>query len=307
MTISYGHMAAFCKPAQSGLVASICLRYASYQVSYARIVLNLVPVAKKERQLLERAGRALMMELVSPPPWTNETIADASKKDIVVYLQANMAADEDFLKKHKLKGQEKAIIKGSKIPALRKAYAEFLELVAAAAPEPEPEPGLELEPEPEPEPEPVVRTWPGLEEMEGPVILNILSFLSSHPLDRIRIGAVSKSLRKTVVKHALMLESWRTLDFSKYPAVAKKVTNHGLKLIAAMTGGGLQYLDVSGCFNTSRAVINQIARRNKGLLEITVRFELAWTVSQTTEMLDKIKELCPNLRKFTVDIVRFQS
>lgn len=244
------------------------------------------------------------MDAIAPPPWTNESIGDASKKDIVVYLQASMAHDEDWLKKHKLKGQEKSVVKGSKIPALKKAYAEFLEMVAAAA-APAEEPEVEPEEEVEPEPEVVVRTWPSLEEMDGPVILNILGMLSSHPLDRcatttilshrraarcflqcppprvwsspcmaeqradcrvlirgrIRIGAVSKNLRKTVVANAMMLPSWRTLDFSLYPTIAAKVTNHGLKLIAAMTGGGLQYLDVSGCFNTSRAVIFQASRR----------------------------------------------
>jgi hypothetical protein len=47
-----------------------------------------------------------------------------------------------FLEKHRLRGQEKAVVKGSRLPALRAAYAEFLEIAAAAGPgedEPEPE------------------------------------------------------------------------------------------------------------------------------------------------------------------------
>eukprot|EP01049_Picozoa_sp_SAG25_P012161 SAG25_NODE_1598_length_2699_cov_4.434231_1_plen_414_part_00 len=68
---------------------------------------------------------------IEPPPWTNETVAEASKRDIVVYLRASMASVPKFLEKHRLKGQEKAVVKGSRMPALKTAYADFLEMFAA--------------------------------------------------------------------------------------------------------------------------------------------------------------------------------
>jgi thiol-disulfide isomerase/thioredoxin/thioredoxin reductase len=63
---------------------------------------------------------------IEPPPWTSETIGDASKRDIVVYLRASMASVPNFLEKHRLKGQKKAVVNGSRMPALKTAYAEFL-------------------------------------------------------------------------------------------------------------------------------------------------------------------------------------
>ena len=65
-------------------------------------------------------------------PWTKETLGDASKKELVVFLQAN--ATEEFLSKHKLKGQEKAIVKKAKAPALHAAYNEAIAEMHSAMP-----------------------------------------------------------------------------------------------------------------------------------------------------------------------------
>eukprot|EP01048_Picozoa_sp_COSAG05_P012199 COSAG05_NODE_1204_length_5534_cov_6.479117_1_plen_796_part_00 len=72
---------------------------------------------------------------IEPPPWTSDTIDQASKRDIVVYLRTNMASVPKFLEKHRLKGQEKAVVKGSRMPALKEAYAEFREIFAAVSPD----------------------------------------------------------------------------------------------------------------------------------------------------------------------------
>lgn len=57
-------------------------------------------------------------------PWTAETLGDASKGELVAFLQANCG--EEFLSKHKLKGQAKAITKKAKAPGLHKAYLEMV-------------------------------------------------------------------------------------------------------------------------------------------------------------------------------------
>ena len=54
-------------------------------------------------------------------PWDADSIAGASKGEIVGFLQANCSAE--FLSKHKLKGQAKAITKKAKAPAEKKAKA----------------------------------------------------------------------------------------------------------------------------------------------------------------------------------------
>ena len=57
-------------------------------------------------------------------PWDADSIAGASKGEIVGFLQANCSAE--FLSKHKLKGQAKAITKKAKAPALQAAFKELL-------------------------------------------------------------------------------------------------------------------------------------------------------------------------------------
>lgn len=69
---------------------------------------------------------------MSTIPWAKETLGEASKKELVVFLQANATAE--FLSKHKLKGQEKAITKKSKMPALHAAYTEALDNIETAMP-----------------------------------------------------------------------------------------------------------------------------------------------------------------------------
>eukprot|EP01043_Picozoa_sp_COSAG02_P022763 COSAG02_NODE_1192_length_13974_cov_16.770378_10_plen_574_part_01 len=69
---------------------------------------------------------------MSALPWTAETLGEASKKELVVFLQANATAE--FLSKHKLKGQEKAITKKSKMPALHAAYTEAVDNIESAMP-----------------------------------------------------------------------------------------------------------------------------------------------------------------------------
>ena len=58
-------------------------------------------------------------------PWTAESVGEASKGELVTFLQANCSAE--FLSKHKLKGQAKAITKKAKAPALQIAYKEVLD------------------------------------------------------------------------------------------------------------------------------------------------------------------------------------
>lgn len=57
-------------------------------------------------------------------PWTADGVGEASKGELVTFLQANCSAT--FLSKHKLKGQAKAITKKAKAPALQAAYKEVL-------------------------------------------------------------------------------------------------------------------------------------------------------------------------------------
>jgi FKBP-type peptidyl-prolyl cis-trans isomerase len=58
-------------------------------------------------------------------PWTADSVGEASKGELVTFLQANCSAE--FLSKHKLKGQAKAITKKAKAPALQEAYKEVLD------------------------------------------------------------------------------------------------------------------------------------------------------------------------------------
>jgi peptidyl-prolyl cis-trans isomerase C len=69
---------------------------------------------------------------MSALPWTKESLGEASKKQLVTFLQANASAD--FLSKHKLKGQEKAITKKSKMPALHAAFTEALDNIETVMP-----------------------------------------------------------------------------------------------------------------------------------------------------------------------------
>jgi hypothetical protein len=52
--------------------------------------------------------------------WSEETLGDASKKQLVQFLQK--WCTPEFLKQHKLNGRVKAIVKKAKMPALREAY-----------------------------------------------------------------------------------------------------------------------------------------------------------------------------------------
>ena len=69
---------------------------------------------------------------MSALPWTPETLGEASKKDLVVFLQTNATAD--FLSKHKLQGQEKAIVKKSNMPVLHAAYMDAVDNIEDAMP-----------------------------------------------------------------------------------------------------------------------------------------------------------------------------
>lgn len=57
-------------------------------------------------------------------PWTADTVGEASKGELVTFMQANCSAE--FLSKHNLNGQAKVITKKSKAPALQAAYTEVL-------------------------------------------------------------------------------------------------------------------------------------------------------------------------------------
>eukprot|EP01047_Picozoa_sp_COSAG01_P112999 COSAG01_NODE_41721_length_448_cov_0.673352_1_plen_96_part_00 len=57
--------------------------------------------------------------------WSAETLDEASKKELVQFLQAYATAEH--LQKYKLKGQEKAIVKKAKLPALHAAYTEAMD------------------------------------------------------------------------------------------------------------------------------------------------------------------------------------
>lgn len=79
-----------------------------------------------------RDERELPLQHMSALPWTPETLAEASKKDLVVFLQTNATAE--FLCKHKLQGQEKAIIKKSKLPVLHAVYMDAVDNIEDAMP-----------------------------------------------------------------------------------------------------------------------------------------------------------------------------
>jgi hypothetical protein len=69
------------------------------------------------------AGRCLLAGARPPRramAWSEETLGDASKKELVQFLQK--WCTPEFLKQHKLNGQVKAIVKKAKMPALREAY-----------------------------------------------------------------------------------------------------------------------------------------------------------------------------------------
>ena len=65
-------------------------------------------------------------------PWTADTVREASKRELVAFFQQECSPE--FLKKNKLSGQEKAIVKVSKLPALVLVYKDVLRNPAAAMP-----------------------------------------------------------------------------------------------------------------------------------------------------------------------------
>ena len=68
--------------------------------------------------------------MVSPPPsdpllpWTEKTLQQATKRELVGFFQSNASAD--FLTRHNLNGRQRAITKRAKLPALRAAYRHVL-------------------------------------------------------------------------------------------------------------------------------------------------------------------------------------
>ena len=68
--------------------------------------------------------------MASPPPsdlllpWTENTLQQATKRDLVVFFQSNASAD--FLTRHNLNGRQRAITKRAKLPALRAVYRDVL-------------------------------------------------------------------------------------------------------------------------------------------------------------------------------------
>ena len=68
-------------------------------------------------------------------PWTADTVGEASKGELLAFLQTNCSPE--FLRKHRLTGQAKTIKKKQKAPALQSVYREVLDdpsvLVPAAA------------------------------------------------------------------------------------------------------------------------------------------------------------------------------
>ena len=57
-------------------------------------------------------------------PWTADTVGEASKGELLAFLQTNCSPE--FLRKHRLTGQAKTIKKKQKAPALQSVYREVL-------------------------------------------------------------------------------------------------------------------------------------------------------------------------------------
>lgn len=57
-------------------------------------------------------------------PWTETTLEKATKRELVQFFKANASAE--FLTRHKLNGQQRAIAKRAKLPVLCAAYRDVL-------------------------------------------------------------------------------------------------------------------------------------------------------------------------------------
>lgn len=129
----------------------------------------------------------------------------------------------------------------------------------------------------EPRPEGV----PGLEDMPNEVIARILRLAEPAPLVRLHMVATCAKLRKAV--KATAPTSLFTIDFTTTDR-NQHLSNRGLRNVAAISGGNLTKIDVSGCMSLSRAVLVVLAKSNPKLEEISVRFETSWSVEAVTEV-----------------------
>jgi hypothetical protein len=266
--------------------------------------------------------------------WSEETLGDASKKELVQFLQKWCTAE--FLKQHKLNGQEKAIVKKAKLPALRQAYTaamtmpkehmtsegydEVRAMVFGQAERVADGGALEeardaigdrlaklgFTDEATPIPDsargaaPPDYAGPFLDEMPSSVLARIMVHLGSGASVRPAFAAASPKLRAEVLRAAPL--AWRELDFLDEPHRAATLTNRSLTAIAALSGGELRRVDLTGCFSLSRGSINKIAKSNRHLEEILVRFETSWQPNDTLEFTQALTQQCPSLRLLAVDL-----
>ena len=311
--------------------------------------------------------------------WSADTLEGASKKELVQFLQAYATAEH--LQKYKLKGQEKAIVKKAKLPALHAAYTEAMDQpkqnltpegydyvraevchgVAMPAPnsrfgahpplrsnlhsgqvfgnggEALDEDDLRLALGAEVEREttsaadagaafasaadaiaarlaklglhPIEAATGGagqnydgpyLDEMPSDVLVRIMQWIGLDATERVCFASASPKIRNAVRRAGPV--AWRELELVHNPAAAAKLTTQGLKTLATISDGELRRLDVTGCFSLSRASIMHVAKTNKHLEEILVRFETSWAPEHTSSFAKSLLDLCPMLKYLRCDI-----
>ena len=199
--------------------------------------------------------------------WSEETLDQASKKELVQFLQK--WATKEFLKHHKLAGQEKAITKKAKLPALREAYTlamsqpkqhltqegydEVRAIVFGKREEQRPvdaaleardaisdrlaKLGLSQEaqgPEVARGAAPEGYSGPWLDDMPLTVLVCIMHYLGGGAAVRTTLASSSPKLRRGVLRAAPL--AWRDLNFLDDPERAAKLTNRALHGIAALSG-----------------------------------------------------------------------
>lgn len=79
------------------------------------------PSLEPEHEPKPTAAAALAVQL----PWSATNVSEASKGELLAFLQGNCSTD--FLRKHKLTGQAKTVKKKKKAPELQSAYKEVLD------------------------------------------------------------------------------------------------------------------------------------------------------------------------------------
>eukprot|EP01048_Picozoa_sp_COSAG05_P009761 COSAG05_NODE_821_length_7122_cov_142.066781_3_plen_600_part_00 len=141
---------------------------------------------------------------------------------------------------------------------------------------------------------------PYLDEMPSDVLVRIMQCLGLDATERVCFASASPKIREAVRRAGPV--AWRELEFVHNPVAAAKLSTQGLKTLATISDGELRRLDVTGCFNLSRASIINVAKSNKHLEEVLVRFETSWAPDHTSAFAKSLMDLCPRLKCLRCDI-----